>query len=399
MRRFGFWILPITILLALIFYTYFKINQFVPDQNILGLLLTALLFIIMIGWEFIYRYDVSLANKFWFRALAWTGSTLLGIWVTFILFSLLVDLGRLAFFVTTTLNNSAPLKQIYSAVLFQQISIIIFISSLLIAGLGLKTALSGPKIIEVFIPTKNKPTALQTLKIVQISDLHIGAMIRRDYVEKVVQQVNELKPDLIALTGDVADGTPAGLIDQLQPLEKLQAPLGKFYVTGNHEYYWGAERWIKNMSELGFIPLLNENRIVPFSDIKILIAGVTDVSADQFLFDHKSNTQQAVLSKEQTDFKIILSHSPRTLNDAEQAGFDLQLSGHTHAGQFFPFSLLVPLAHKNHAGLSQQNKTWLYVNSGTGSWGPINRFGVHSEITVIRFRDFDSYKNLQGSEY
>jgi hypothetical protein len=399
MRRFGFWTLPITILLALIFYTYFKINQFVPDQNILGLLLTALLFIIMIGWEFIYRCDVSLANKLWFRALAWTGSTLLGIWVTFILFSLLVDIGRLTFFATTILTHTAPLKQIYSAVLFQQISIIIFIISLLIAGLGLKTALSGPKIIEVFIPTKNKPTTLQTLKIVQISDLHIGAMIRRDYVEKVVQQVNELKPDLIALTGDVADGTPAGLVDQLQPLEKLQAPLGKFYVTGNHEYYWGAERWINSMSELGFIPLLNENRIVPFSDIKILIAGVTDVSADQFLFSHKSNPQQAVLSKEQTDFKIILSHSPRTLNDAEQAGFDLQLSGHTHAGQFFPFSLLVPLAHKNHAGLSQQNKTWLYVNSGTGSWGPINRFGVHSEITVIRFRDFDSYKNLQGSEY
>lgn len=399
MRHLGFWILPVTILLALIFYTYFKINQFVPGQNTLGLLLTALLFIIMIGWEFIYRCDVSLANKFWFRAFAWTGSTLLGIWVTFILFSLLVDVGRLAFFATTTLTHTAPLKQIYNAVLFQQISIIIFIISLLIAGFGLKTALSGPKIIGVFIPTKNKSSALQALKIVQISDLHIGAMIRRDYVEKVVQQVNELKPDLIVLTGDVADGTPAGLIDQLQPLKKLQAPLGKFYVTGNHEYYWGVEQWIKSMHQLGFIPLLNKNRIVSFGDMKILVAGVTDVSADQFLFSHKTDPQKAMFSKVQTDFKILLSHSPRTLSAAEQAGFDLQLSGHTHAGQFFPFSLLVPLAHKNHAGLSQQNKTWLYVNSGTGSWGPINRFGVHSEITVIGFRDFDSYKNLQGSEY
>jgi uncharacterized protein len=313
--------------------------------------------------------------------------------------SMASSVGRLAFFATTTLTHTAPLKQIYSAVLFQRISIIIFIISLLLAGFGLKTALSGPKTIEVFIPTKNKPAALQTLKIVQISDLHIGAMIRRDYVEKVIQQVNELKPDLIALTGDVADGTPAGLVDQLQPLKKLQAPLGKFYVTGNHEYYWGAERWIKSMSELGFIPLLNENRIITFGDIKILIAGVTDVSANQFLFSHKSDPQKAVFSKEQTDFKILLSHSPRTLNAAEQAGFDLQLSGHTHAGQFFPFSLLVPLAHKNHTGLSQQNKTWIYVNSGTGSWGPINRFGVHSEITVIRFRDLISYKNLQGNEY
>ncbi|CAL7960962.1 hypothetical protein GAMM_10028 [Gammaproteobacteria bacterium] len=182
----------------------------------------------MIGWELIYRFNVFLADKFWFRALAWIGSTLLGVWVTFILFSLVVDVGRLALLTITTLTHTTPLTLMCSTILFHWINIIIFVISLLIAGFGLKTALSGPKIVEIFIPTENKPSTLQKLKIVQISDLHIGAMIRRNYVEKVVLQVNALKPDLIALTGDVADGIPNGLIDQLQPLTKLQAPLANF---------------------------------------------------------------------------------------------------------------------------------------------------------------------------
>lgn len=381
-------IIPFAIFLLLIFsYTYFKISQFLPDKKIFVLILTLLLFIAMIGWELIYHYDVSLANKFWFRTLAWTGSTLLGIWVTFILFSFIVDTGRFAFLAITTLTHTVPLKQIQNAALFQWISIIIFVISLLIAGFGLKTALSEPKIIEVFVPLKNKPPALQAMKIVQISDLHIGIMIRRNYVEKVVQKVNALKPDLIVLTGDVADGTPDDLVDQLQPLTKLYAPLGKFYVTGNHEYYWGAEKWVEKMSELGFTPLINENRVINFAGVKILIAGITDISAKQFLSSHESDTQKAIFSNDKTAFKILLSHNPRSLGDAEKAGFDLQLSGHTHAGQFFPFSLLVFLAHKHRTGLNCQNEIWLYINSGTGSWGPHNRYGINSEITVIGFRN------------
>jgi predicted MPP superfamily phosphohydrolase len=335
----------------------------------------------MLGWELLYRFNVCLANKVWFRALAWIGSTLLGVWVTFILFSLVVDAIYLALLAITTLTHTTLLTS-----LFYWTNIIIFVISLLLAGFGLKTALSGPKIIEIFIPIENKPSVLQKLKIVQISDLHIGAIIRHDYVEKVVLQVNGLKPDLIALTGDVADGIPHDLIDQLQPLTKLHAPLGKFFVTGNHEYYWGAKQWVNAMSKLGFTPLINENQVIHFADMRILVAGVTDVYADKFLTAHKTDLQKAILSDKPSDFRILLSHNPRTFTDAKKIGFDLQLSGHTHAGQFFPFSLLVPLAHKYYSGLNQQNKAWLYINSGTGSWGPINRFGVHAEITLIRFK-------------
>ncbi|MBU0744850.1 MAG: metallophosphoesterase [Gammaproteobacteria bacterium] len=382
-----FWIIPTIVLLLLIFYTNFKVGQFLPECKVLAMLITLLLFAMMIGWEIIYRYNVSLADNLWFRALAWTGSTLLGIWVTFILFSLLIDMGYLVFLTVTKLNNFSLFTPMQNSILFQRISIVIFIIALLIAGFGLKTALSVPKIIDIFVPISGKLSSLQEMKIVQISDLHVGALIRHDYIENVVQEVNKLKPDLIVFTGDVADGTVQGLIKQLQPLAKLYAPLGKFYVTGNHEYYWGAKQWVNGMRELGFTPLINENQIIDFKGVKILVAGVTDVSAGQFLPEHKPDIQQAILSNEHSDLKVLLSHSPRTLCEAGVAGFDLQLSGHTHAGQFFPFSLLLPLAHKYHNGLNCQDDIWLYVNSGTGSWGPVNRFGVHSEITVIGFRE------------
>lgn len=380
------WITASIILVLSSFYTCFKLTQFLPNQKILALLLTLLLFIIMIGWEFIYRNDVSVANNFYFRTLALVGSTLFGVWTTFILFSIIADLGHFIVLWFMTLVNSTSLNQLHNSATSQWISIVILIISLFISGFGLKTALSGPKIVEVFVTVKEKLAALQKIKIAQISDLHVGVMIRRDYVEKVVRKINGLKVDLIVLTGDVADGTAKCTVDQLKPLADLKAPLGKFYVTGNHEYYWGAEEWVKSMRELGFIPLINENRVVNFAGIKILIAGVTDVSAKQFLSSHKTDLQKAIFSNEQSDFKILLSHNPSTFCDAGYAGFDLQLSGHTHAGQFFPFSLLVPLVHKHHKGLNCHNKSWLYINAGTGSWGPINRFGNPCEITVIRFK-------------
>ena len=380
------WFSSVVILLSLIFYTYYKISQFLPEHRVLAFLFTLLLFLIMIGWELIYRYNVFLSDQFWFRALAWIGSTLLGVWVTFILFSLAVDLCRLILWLVMILSHTSTLNQVQNLFLSKWLTITILIISLLLSGLGLKTALSGPQVVEVFVPIKNKATILKAVKIVQISDLHVGPLIRHDYVAKVVKKVNELKPDFIVLTGDVADGDADALAKLLESLANLKASFGKFYVTGNHEYYWGAGQWIKTMSGLGFTPLVNENRVIDFSGVKILFAGVTDVSGGQFLPEHKPEVERAVYSQEASDFKILLSHSPRVLCDAQKVGFNLQLSGHTHAGQFFPFSLLVPLAHKYHTGLNCQNEIWLYINSGTGSWGPVNRFGVHSEITVVRFR-------------
>jgi len=236
---------------------------------------------------------------------------------------------------------------------------------------------------EVRVPIARLPAELEGLRIAQISDLHVGPMIRGGYVERVVQRVLDLKPDLIAVTGDLADGVPEKLKVQVQPLSKLKAPLGVYYVTGNHEYYWGAQAWIDKAAELGFIPLLNENRIVSVRGSKVLVAGVTDTFAEQFIPSHRSDPAKAAATDEKPALKILLAHRPDSCLEAEPAGFDLQLSGHTHGGQFFPFSLLIPLFHRYWRGLNRHGRLWLYVNQGTGYWGPPDRFAVPSEITLL----------------
>jgi hypothetical protein len=153
------WLSSVVILLALISYTYFKIGQFLPEHKIFAVFLTFLLIVIMIGWEFLYRYNVALANATWFRVIAWIGSTILGVWVTFILFSLVVDLFRLVFWLVTTLSHTTPFSQIQNLAFSQRVSLTLLVISLIIAWLGLKTALSGPKIVEVFVPLKiNQPS-------------------------------------------------------------------------------------------------------------------------------------------------------------------------------------------------------------------------------------------------
>ncbi|MEQ1666597.1 MAG: metallophosphoesterase, partial [Bdellovibrionales bacterium] len=172
----------------------------------------------------------------------------------------------------------------------------------------------------------------------------------------------------------------------VEPLSLLRAPHGVLYVTGNHEYYWGVERWLEKIKQLGMQPLLNENLILNIGGAKILIAGVTDTSAEMFKVEHRSDPRKAIKNSDNSDFKVLLAHRPDSYLEAEAAGFNLQLSGHTHAGQFFPFNFIVALVHKYYRGLNLYKRMWVYVNSGTGYWGPANRFAVPSEITLIELK-------------
>jgi predicted MPP superfamily phosphohydrolase len=262
--------------------------------------------------------------------------------------------------------------------------VVLLAVSAVFAALGIRQALAGPVVSHVSVPIALLPPELEGLRIAQISDLHVGPMIRRGYVESVVRKVLDLKPDLIAVTGDLADGAPEALKAQIEPLTKLKAPLGVFYVTGNHEYYWGAQRWIDKAAELGLTPLLNENRVLSLRGAKILVAGVTDTYAEQFMPSHRSDPGKAAATGQNPAVKILLAHRPDSCLEAERAGFDLQLSGHTHGGQFFPFSLLIPLFHRYWRGLNRHGRLWVYVNRGTGYWGPPDRFTVPSEITLLQ---------------
>jgi predicted MPP superfamily phosphohydrolase len=256
---------------------------------------------------------------------------------------------------------------------------------------GLISARRGPFVKEVEVPLGRRFNRTgRELRIAQISDLHVGPTILEGYAERVVQMTLELKPDLIVCTGDMVDGTWLQLERHVAPLARLQAPLGVFYCSGNHEYYWGGPEWIDRFARMGMKVVHNEHQFVEFDGGRIQIAGVPDPAGANFVRAHRSDPEQAVRGADgslpEADLRILLAHRPSACFAGARAGFDLQLSGHTHAGQFFPWAIYVPLAHPYTRGLNLHEKTWVYVNAGTGYWGPPNRFAVPSEITLLRVK-------------
>lgn len=234
-----------------------------------------------------------------------------------------------------------------------------------------------PRIKRVSIAIDNLPETLDGYRIVQWSDVHAGPTIQRRFVQALVRRTNRLQADAIAITGDLIDGYLDELRDQVQPLAQLRARDGVFYVTGNHEYYWRASEWIPELERLGLTFLMNEHRVVRPG---LVMAGVTDPAGR---YTHKQDVQKALEDAPRDAVKILLSHRPQTAKAASRLGADVQLSGHTHGGQFFPFNLLIRLFQPIVAGLHRIDRTWLYVSRGTGYWGPPSRLGVHGEITLI----------------
>lgn len=260
----------------------------------------------------------------------------------------------------------------------------ILLVSGLMTGYGFFNARRGPDIIRMTVPLKNCPEELSGLRILQISDIHVGPTIKKDYVEHIVQLSNGLKPDLAVITGDLVDGSVNYLSHDVEPLKGLYAPLGKFFCTGNHEYYAGVHHWLSKIDELGYRSLVNEHvEIATENGGKFILAGVNDISAHYRNPEHRTDPDLALKGAPENLLKILLAHQPGSIHDANRLGVDLQLSGHTHGGQFFPFSLGVGLAHPYSAGLHDHNGTKIYVNRGTGYWGPPLRIGMSSEITLL----------------
>lgn len=262
----------------------------------------------------------------------------------------------------------------------------------LVVGLGLFATLAGlvgarrrARVVNVDVPLQNLAPALHGFTIVQISDIHVGPTIRKRYVERIVTAVNALKPDLIAVTGDVVDGAVRELAPHTAPLAHLRARHGAFFVTGNHEYYSGAGAWTAEFKRLGLKVLLNEHDVINHEGALLVVAGVTDFSSHHFDPSQRSDPAAALAGATSTAaVKVLLAHQPRSAAAAALAGFDLQLSGHTHGGQFWPWNLFVRLQQPFTAGLHRLERLWVYVSRGTGYWGIPNRFGAPSEITRLR---------------
>jgi hypothetical protein len=251
--------------------------------------------------------------------------------------------------------------------------------------LGFANARRRARIRRVDVPIPNLPPALEGFTIAQISDVHVGPTIKRPFVAAIVAAVNSLDADMVAITGDLVDGSVRDLASHVAPLAELRSREGTFFVTGNHEYYSGAGAWIRELRRLGARVLMNEHVVLQRGDAAIVVAGVTDYSAGHFDRAQASDPKAAIAgSPAQAALRILLAHQPRSAGAAEAAGFDLQLSGHTHGGQFFPWNFFVRLQQPFTAGLHRWRRMWVYTSRGTGYWGPPKRFGAPSEITLLR---------------
>jgi predicted MPP superfamily phosphohydrolase len=319
-------------------------------------------------------------------ALAWAGFLALGLFswlfVLTVLRDVLLLVGGAAWLVW-----SASLKGPTWIAVRENSALAIPLLALTGLLLGLINARRTAAVRDVDIAIPELPTALDGYTLVQITDLHVGPTIKRGYVDSVVRAANALSADAIVLTGDMVDGSVAQLERHVAPLARLQARDGTYAVTGNHEYYSGAEQWVAHFRRLGMRVLMNEHRLIRRDGATLVLAGVTDFNAGQFDAAQRSDAAAALRgAPPDAAFRILLAHQPRSAAAAAAAGFDLQLSGHTHGGQFWPWKYLVPLQQPFVAGLHRQGKMRVYVSRGTGYWGPPMRIGAPSEITRIRLR-------------
>jgi predicted MPP superfamily phosphohydrolase len=255
---------------------------------------------------------------------------------------------------------------------------VVLAGSLLAIAFGAAAAFSGPRIERIDLPVAGLHRDLEGLRIVQISDLHVGPNIGRRYVQRVVDLSRSLQPDLVVLTGDIVDGPVERLAAQVAPLAELAKAGSAYFILGNHDCYAGADAWIAHFRQMGMTVLLNAHTIVQRGKARLLIGGVVDPAYGRL-------RPEISIANEAADFRLLLAHNPRLAPLGAAAGFDLQLSGHTHAGQFFPWTLAVRLVHAPHvAGLSREGAMQVYVSAGTGTWGPPVRFGTNPELTLVR---------------
>jgi len=253
-------------------------------------------------------------------------------------------------------------------------------------GRGVFEARGDHEVTTVEVPLAKLPKALDGFSIVQLSDLHTGMTIDRAFVQRVVDRANALSPDLIALTGDLVDGPVASLEDDVAPLAGLRAPHGVFAVTGNHEYYAGVDEWIAEITRLGARYLRNERVAIRRGDAAFDLAGVDDYSADQWP-GHGEDLPAATAGRDPSRALVLLAHQPRQVHHAALHGVDLQLSGHTHGGQIWPWHYIVKVQQGGLlAGSYAVGATQLYVTRGCGYWGPPVRLLAPLEITRIILR-------------
>ncbi len=356
------------------------LSDWPATQGLLGLVLLASWVLTPLGLTARRFKSQPLSDR-----LAWTGMLFMGLFSSLFVLTLLRDAALLA---GLLLQALAPgLLPLGAASRWSAAAVPL--AALAMTLLGFVNARRTAAVVRVEVPIAGLPAALHGFAIAQISDIHVGATIKRGYLQAIVHAVNALQVDMVAVTGDLVDGTVADLAQHVAPLAGLSSTHGTFFVTGNHEYYSGAPAWIAELRRLGLRVLLNEHVVLrhglPGRQEALVLGGVTDYSAGHFDSSQRSNPHAALAGAPlAAPVRLLLAHQPRSAPEAAKAGFDLQLSGHTHGGQFWPWNFFVPFQQPFTAGLHRLQKLWIYTSRGTGYWGPPKRFGAPSEITHLR---------------
>lgn len=313
----------------------------------------------------------------WFvKPVAWTAFLWMGLFFYLLVFALLGDLLRGSAWATGLLPQDPARRGFVGRMLAAGVAFAAFATG----AAGLLHAARGPQVKRVRVPLAKLPAAAEGYKIAQLTDIHIGPTLGADFLETVVRDTNALAPDMIVITGDLVDGSVAQLRERIAPLAGLRAPDGVWFVTGNHEYYSGADEWIAHLRTLGVRTLRNEHVTVRGL---FQLAGVDDHREAIRVPGHGEDIPRALAGRDTTLPLILLAHQPKSITLAAEHGADLQLSGHTHGGQIMPFNWLTKLETPYTNGLYRHGDTWLYVSPGTGYWGPPMRVGTTSEITEI----------------
>jgi predicted MPP superfamily phosphohydrolase len=308
--------------------------------------------------------------------LAWVAYCWLGLMLYLFLFTVLSDAGR----GVAALAGVLPKDPERRLLLARVIAGVIAGGASLVGLAGIVNVARGFDVKRVRIPLAKLPKSASGYRIVQLTDIHIGPTIGRAFLESVVREANALDADMIVITGDLVDGSVQQLGALVEPLRDLRARDGVFFVTGNHEYYSGADEWIAHLKTLGVRVLRNER--VSIRDAFDL-AGVDDHSAARMLPHHGQDVEGALRGRDVSRAVVLLAHQPKAVSEARAHGVDLQLSGHVHGGQVVPFNWIALLDQPFLRGLHRVSDTWLYVSEGTGYWGPPMRVGSSAEVTHI----------------
>jgi len=314
--------------------------------------------------------------------LAWIGLLFMGLFSSLFVLTLVRDgVLLVAFAVLWAVPSAGSLQAVAEST-----AAAVPLAGLLVTVLGFLNARRTAAVTVVDVPLHHLPPALHGFTVAQISDIHVGPTIKSRYLRAIVERVNGLKADMVSVTGDLVDGSVSELASHVAPLAQLKSTHGTYFVTGNHEYYSGAHAWIRELDRLGLHVLMNEHVVLKHGSASLVVAGVADYGAHHFDRSHRSDPHAAIAgAPADAPIRVLLAHQPRSAAAASEAGFQLQLSGHTHGGQFIPWNFFVRFQQPFTAGLHKLKDLWVYTSRGTGYWGPPKRFGAPSEITFLRF--------------